>query len=760
MIQDSQRNPSAGADAVSAGLNGVQRQAVEHAGGPLLILAGAGSGKTRVLTRRVAHLVRARGIAPERILALTFTNKAAGEMAARIEALLAQPVRGLWVGTFHAICLRWLRRHAVEAGYRPGLSVFDADDQRALVRRLLKAEGFSETPRAARDALAVISRAKCRAETPAEVSAAARAPAQMLAARIYAAYQEALRSQNAADFDDLLLGVLRLFETRPAIAEAYARQFLHVLVDEYQDTNHVQFRLVQRLAQIHRNIFVVGDDDQSIYGWRGADISNIIDFREHFPEATVLRLEQNYRSTAAVLALANSVIAHNTSRWEKSLWTERQGGRKPELFLAGDEDEEAQEVARRIAAAVATGRTRHGEIAVFYRTHAQSRPFEDAFLRSQIPYVLVGGVYFYQRREVKDLLSYLRVLANPADEVSLERALGAPRRGIGEQSIAALLAAARAQGADALAVAAGGEIPGVRGKAREALAGFARAMLAWRARLTEPPELILSEIIAAVDYRGHLEQQGGDWEERAANVEELLAGARLYSSTHGGGVAGYLDQVSLLTDLDSLKENGDHVTLMTVHNAKGLEFPRVYVTGLEEGLFPHISAFDDRAEMEEERRLFYVACTRAMDELTLSACLLRRRFNAAAGGVSRFVGEITPGLYEETDLGSVAWLAPRGPEARADAPAGRPQARPGARGASAAARRGGRGRVPGRQSDEGAGESDDLEHPMVGRRVFHATFGPGIVVAAEGRGERARVTVRFHSGATRKVVGGYLEWEP
>jgi len=756
MIQDSQHEQGTGSDAVTAGLNAVQRQAVEHPGGPLLILAGAGSGKTRVLTRRVAHLVRARGVAPERILALTFTNKAAGEMAARIEALLAQPARGLWVGTFHAICLRWLRQHAAAAGYRPGLSVFDADDQRALVRRLLKDEGFSETPRAARDALGVISRAKCRAETPEEVSAAARTPAQMLAARVYSAYQRALREQNAADFDDLLLGVLRLFETQAEIADAYARQFVHVLVDEYQDTNHVQFRLVQRLAQTHRNIFVVGDDDQSIYGWRGADVSNIIDFREHFPEATVLRLEQNYRSTAPVLALANAVITHNTSRWEKSLWTERQGGGKPELFLASDEDEEAQEVARRVAAAVSAGKSRYGEVAVFYRTHAQSRPFEDAFLRSQIPYVLVGGVYFYQRREVKDLLSYLRVLVNPDDEVSLARALSAPRRGIGEQSLAALLAAARARGGDALAVAAGGEIAGVRGKAREALAEFARAMLAWRARLDEPPELILSEIITGVDYRGHLEQQGGDWEERAANVEELLAGARLYSSTRGGGVAGYLDQVSLLTDLDNLKENNDHVTLMTAHNAKGLEFPRVFVTGLEEGLFPHISAFDDRAEMEEERRLFYVACTRAMDELTLSACLMRRRFNAAAGGVSRFVGEITPGLYEETELGSVAWSTPRRSHARVEAPVDRPAARP----RSATGRRAAPARAGGAPGAREVAESDDLDHPMVGRRVFHAAFGPGIVVAAEGRGERARVTVRFHSGSTRKVVSGYLEWEP
>jgi DNA helicase-2/ATP-dependent DNA helicase PcrA len=466
-----------------------------------------------------------------------------------------------------------------------------------------------------------------------------------------------------------------------------------------------------------------------------------------------VKLEQNYRSTAPILALANAAIRHNTSRWEKSLWTERGGGRKPELFLAGDEDEEAEEVARRVARAASTGGGRLGDIAVFYRTHAQSRPFEDAFLRSQIPYVLVGGVYFYQRKEVKDLLSYLRVLANPSDRVSLERALSAPRRGIGEQSVAALFAAAAAQGADPLAIAASGPVPGVRGKAGEQLLTFARAMLAWRARLAEPPELILSEIITAVEYKGYLEQQGEDWEERAANVEELLAGARLYSSTHGGGVPEYLDQVSLLTDLDSLKENNGHVTLMTAHNAKGLEFPRVFVTGLEEGLFPHISALDDKAEMEEERRLFYVACTRAMDELTLSACLMRRRFNAAAGGVSRFVGEIEPGLYEETDLGSAAWSGPARRRARGQEPSTGERR-------DTARSRGRGGEAPTRDAVETGAQSDDLDHPLVGRRVFHATFGPGIVVGAEGRGVGARVTVRFHSGTTRKLVSSYLEWEP
>ena len=728
-----------GADMLTS-LNPVQREAVLHAGGPLLILAGAGSGKTRVLTRRIASLVRERGVIPERILALTFTNKAAGEMARRVEELLQQPVRGLWIGTFHSLCLRWLRRHAHAAGYRPGLSVFDADDQRALIRRLLKAEGFEEKPRSARDALAVISRMKSRGQGPAEALAAAQTPAQRIAAKIYDAYQRSLKEQNAADFDDLLLVTHRLFEESAGIADAYARQFQHVLVDEFQDTNHVQFRIVERIARAHRNIFVVGDDDQSIYGWRGADVTNIIDFKERFPDATVLRLEQNYRSTGAILALANAAIRRNESRWKKELWTEREAGEKPVFFLASDEDEEAEEIARRIS----EGTGKRGEISVFYRTHAQSRPLEDAFLRSNIPYVLVGGVYFYQRREVKDLIAYLRVLVNPRDEVSLRRALAVPRRGIGEKSILLLLAAARAQGNDPLEAAAQAPPESMRGRARQNLEAFAKALLVWRARMAEPPELILNEIIDEIGYRQHLEKQGADWEERAENVAELIAGARLFSSAHGGGVPEYLDQISLLTNLDGLDQNEDRVTMMTVHNAKGLEFPHVFVTGLEEGLFPHVSAYEDHAEMEEERRLFYVACTRAMDHLTLSASLLRRHVNAAAGGVSRFVGEIEPELYEESELRSSRWARPRMRSSH------------------------GREAVPAYTAHKPAVQdvsaemppSDSLDHPSVGRRVFHSTFGPGIVIAAEGRGDRARVTVRFHTGATKKLVSGYLEWEP
>jgi DNA helicase-2/ATP-dependent DNA helicase PcrA len=710
---------------LTAGLNPVQHRAVVLEGSPGLVLAGAGSGKTRVLTRRIAWLIRERGVAPHRLLAVTFTNRAAGEMRERVEALLGFPARGLWIGTFHAICLRWLRRHAREAGYAPDLSVYDSDDQRTLLRGLLKEDGFDATPRRARELLAIISRWKNRGEGHEAAAAEARAPAQQIAARFYRRYQEGLRARNAVDFDDLLLGAHRLFQAHPEIADAYAEQFTHVLVDEYQDTNHVQFLLVERLARRHRNLFVVGDDDQSIYGWRGAEVKNILDFREHFPEATVLYLEQNYRSTQTILDLANAVIARNPDRWPKRLWTERAAGTRPQFFLGADEDEEAEEVARRVSeAARADGQLRG--IAIFYRTHAQSRPLEDALLRRRVPYRLIGGVRFYERKEVKDLLAYLRALVNPRDEVALRRAVGVPRRGIGEAGAAAWLTESAARDADPLETAATGALDGVGPRGRAGLAEFGNLMLAWRARLAEPPERILGEIVERSRYEAYLEEQGGDWEERRANVRELVEGARLFSSQAEGGVREYLDQVSLLTSADLADEKADAVTLMTAHNAKGLEFPRVFVVGLEEGLFPHASSLDDPAELAEERRLFYVACTRAMETLFLSASALRRRYSSGGGGVSRFVIEIPEGLLEVAPGGDVP---PR-------------------------AASGGRTLVP-----EGEAPADPEEHPLVGRRVHHATFGQGIVIAAEGRGAEAHVTVRFHGGRSRKVLGSYLEWE-
>jgi len=724
-------------------LNPVQRRAVTHEGGALLVLAGAGSGKTRLLTHRIAWLVRERGVDPGRILAVTFTNKAAGEMRARLAELLAGSLSGLWIGTFHALCLRWLRLHAAAAGYSAQPSVLDQEDQLALVRELLKGEGFDDGPRRARELHALIGRAKNRAESAEEFAAAARTPAARLAARLYALYEAALRERNAVDFDDLLLGALRLFERHAEIADRYAERFEHVLVDEYQDTNHVQFRLLERLARRHRRIAVVGDDDQSIYGWRGADVRNILDFKRHFPEPTVLTLDQNYRSTRPILEFAHEVIRHNADRWDKRLWTEREGGALPEFRLAADEDEEAEAVLEKIESLRRRGERRWSDIALFYRTHAQSRPVEEACLRRGVPYQIVGGVHFFARREVKDLLSYLRLLVFPRDEAALARALSAPRRGVGPRSLAALREEARAFDGDLLRAAAAGGGAGLRAAAALRQFGEMMLVLVWRDRLDEPPERILGEIVERTGFERHLEEQGDDGQERLANVRELLESARLFSSRESeAGVAEYLDQASLMAGVDLLPEGADAITLMTVHNAKGLEFPVVFVVGLEEGLLPHASALEDTAELAEERRLFYVACTRAREELHLSASEERRRYSPSVGGLSRFMAEVSRDRYRIVPVGGGAGAA-RG---------GWGGARPHAGTAS-----GLRGWGKGAGAREAA--IDPGEHPLVGRRVHHASFGSGLVTAAEGAGDRMRITVRFHSGATRKVLKSYLEWE-
>ncbi len=727
--------PSQEKDSILDSLNDEQRRAVTHPGGPLLILAGAGSGKTRVLTHRVAWLIRQEGVSPDRILAVTFTNKAAGEMRERIAGLLGLPVRGLWIGTFHSVCLRLLRSHAREAGFEEGLSVFDREDQLGLLKRTMKDLGLDASMQRVRDMAALIGRAKNEAKDADAYEAEADTPARRQVAKVFRAYQDALRQQNAADFDDLLLLAYRMLSRNEALADAYSRHFMHVLVDEYQDTNHVQFRIVELLARRHRNIFVVGDDDQSIYGWRGADVRNILEFKEHFPEATVIRLEQNYRSTPQILAIANAAISANKRRWTKRLWTRRPGGDLPAVFVAVDEDEEAEEVTRRIQAAVSSGRFRYRDIAVFYRTHAQSRPLEDALLRAGVPYVVVGGIYFYQRKEVKDLLAYLRVLVNPKDATSLARALGVPRRGVGEQSIARLLEEARRSGRDPLEIAAGSPPEAIRGKARRALMEFASFMLELRRRVSEPPERILGEILERIDYVSHLKDTAPDWEERAENVVELLESARQFSATSGGGVREYMDTVSLLSEIDTVELGSDAVSLMTAHNAKGLEFGCVFVVGLEEGLFPHASSLYDEAELEEERRLFYVACTRAKERLVLSASTIRRRLSSSYGGVSRFLLELPEDLYEETPVGGDA-----SEEGSSDSVSRMDVWRGGPDG-------------------PGGWRDDPFENPLVGRRVFHESFGAGIVVEADGVGEGAKVVVSFNSGERKKLIARFLEWE-
>jgi DNA helicase-2/ATP-dependent DNA helicase PcrA len=714
-------------------LNAEQRVAVEHPGGPVLVVAGAGSGKTRVLTARVARLL-AQGVPPDRVLAFTFTNKAAGEMRERIERAVGEVARRLWVGTFHATALRLLRREEPVAGLPAGFVIYDRDDQDDLLREVVKRLELPEGQYRLAVLAARIGDAKNALVSPAEVEAVAVTPFERNVARAYGLYQQLLRENAALDFDDLIAETVGLFRRRPEVLERYARRFEHVLVDEYQDTNHAQFRLVAALAGVHGNLFVVGDEDQSIYGWRGADLRNVLDFERAFPGARVLRLEQNYRSTARILRAANAVIRNNRSRKEKTLWCEREEGAPLRFVLCADESEEARWLARRVRERRAAGKPL-GECAILYRTNAQSRALEVTLRQQGLPYKLVGGVSFFQRREVKDLLAYLRVATQPADALSFFRVWNTPRRGLGPGVRARVEERAVAEGLPPLEALRRLVLEGAL--SRSARAG-AEAFLALadelRGRLADPVDQLLERVLDATGYLDHLEDGlDRDPADRRGNVEELLAAAAQFATERpGDGVAAFLAECSLLTDADRVPEGADACLLLTAHNAKGLEFDTVFVCGLEEGIFPHASALDDAAELEEERRLFYVALTRARDEVLLSAAAYRRRFDGAGGGaVSRFVAEIPAELVEREEG------LPELPRA---------ERRP--RGAAWD----GEGGLAYRTSSRLAG--------AVGREVYHEKFGRGRVVAAEEGLDDIKYTVRFADQKEHKVLGRFLQGVP
>ncbi len=758
-------------------LNDRQRDAVLHGDGPLLVLAGAGSGKTRVLTHRVAHLVHERGLDPRHILAFTFTNKAAREMKQRIIALIGD-VPGLWIGTFHAICLRILRAHPELVERTTSFSIYDADDQIALIKACLKAAELSE--REYRPALvqAKISHAKNNLVDHAAFDAAAGSVFERTVARLYREYDRRLRAANAFDFDDLILRTIELFRREPAVLTGYAARFHHVLVDEYQDTNHAQYVLIALLASGSRNLAVVGDDDQSIYGWRGADIGNILSFEESYPDARVIRLEQNYRSTKTILRAANHVVAHNIGRKPKELWTDNSAGESIRLWMFPDEEHEAEAVVGEIRRLVAAQDIGYRDAVVLYRTHAQSRPLEATLRRHGIAYDLVGGISFYERKEVKDILAYLRVLDNPGDDVSLARIVNVPKRGIGPTSLDRLAYFARAEGIGLRAAGARlRDIPELGTAARRHCADF----FALLDRLGDAADLPAAEriiaVIDAVHYLDYLAEEDSETAgARRENLDELVAAAAHYAEVTGdSSVAGFLAEVALVAAVDRMSEEGERVTLMTAHNAKGLEFPVVFVVGLEQGLFPHASAFDDPRQLEEERRLFYVALTRAMRRVILSAARERRRMGGIMGAeISDFVRELPADVLEVMDFSGyeAGYRSTRG-GAYADR-------RPGA----AALRRGGGepgagapgmprryrpdhaspGVAPrsGRAPDESERRivEPDLEQGwtrVVGARVHHAQFGPGVVVGQEGYGPEARLTVRFAGGITKRVVARFLE---
>jgi DNA helicase-2/ATP-dependent DNA helicase PcrA len=726
------------ADALLEGLNPEQREAVQATEGPLLVLAGAGSGKTRVLTNRIAWLIGVCGIAPEAILAVTFTNKAAGEMRERVVKLLGPDAEGVWLSTFHSSCVRILRREIGHLGRSRGFVIYDEDDTLSLVREALRRHG-RDPKEEARALRWRIDQWKNAGLLPA--AAAERAPdlESEAAAEVYTTYQRLLAEANALDFGDLLLLAVELFDRFPAVLRHYQERWQYVLVDEYQDTNRVQYRLVNQLAGGHRNLCVVGDVDQSIYGWRGADVRNILDFERDFPDAKVVKLERNYRSTQRILSGAGAVVENNPGRPAKRMVTDRGAGERIAVYAGRDDRDEAQFVVRGILEAVREGGRSFGQCAVFYRTNAQSRPIEEELLKYDVPYVVVGGVRFYERAEVKDALAYLRLLVNPADAAAVRRIVNRPARGVGKATLERAGALAEERGLsllDGLRAFAASE----SGRAGTAVRGFLTLLdaLAGEVLRASPAEAI-ARVLERSGYLRALETEATpEAEARLENLRELLLGAEDFSAADAEDADGrsaleqFLDQVALVSDLDSAELRDDRVSLMTVHSAKGLEFPVVYVVGLEEGIFPHQASSQDPRALEEERRLCYVAMTRAMERLTLCWAHERRRYGSRSFGTpSRFLREIPAELIER--LG-----APSFETRDADRPAYD---------------------YSYDQRPSRAGEGGDEAGVVRGMRVRHPIFGAGTVLEVSGSGRDLALRIRFDRAGVKKIVARYANLE-
>jgi DNA helicase-2/ATP-dependent DNA helicase PcrA len=713
-------------------LNAEQRRAVETTEGPLLVVAGAGSGKTRVLTHRIAYLIGGCGIPPDSILAVTFTNKAAGEMRDRVEKLLGPAAEGVWLATFHSVCVRILRRDIGQLGFPRGFAIYDDSDSRALVKEALRRHGLDprvEDPR--RMAWRIDRWKNAGLDSTAAQEAASDFEAER-AAEIYATYQRLLVEVGALDFGDLLLRTTELFKRFPEVLAHYRRRWQYVLVDEYQDTNRVQYDLIQQVAGEHRNLCVVGDPDQSIYAWRGADIRNILDFEADYPDAKVVRLELNYRSTQPILEGASAVVSNNLARKERALYTDREGGEPIELYEAVDDREEARHVVRQIVTGVREGGRPYGHFAIFYRTNAQSRIFEEELLQYDIPYAVVGGVRFYDRAEVKDALAWLRLLRNPADAMALRRVVNKPARGIGKGTL---------DRADALAQERETTLlEGLRllaeSGASTRTAPRIRSFLELLERLHEEildtgPADAIGRVLDRSGYLAALEKEGSpESEARIENLRELIGAADDFSRANAGHpdeerseLDFFLDQVALVSDLDSYDRRDDCVSLMTVHTAKGLEYPVVFVVGLEEGMFPHSASLRDDRDVEEERRLCYVAMTRAMERLILTCAGQRFRFGTRSYGVpSRFLSEIPDSVL----------ASPRG---------------------AAAA-----GSAVDASLDYSYGQ---LETPELSRglRVRHPVFGPGTVVAVSGSGPGQKLRILFERAGVKTVMVRFANLE-
>jgi len=632
------------------GLNPQQREAAAHVSGPVLVLAGAGSGKTRVLIHRFAHLVST-GVDPSRILAITFTNKAAGEMKSRLAGVLDGLARDAWVSTFHSACVRILRRDYDKIGGKRNFTIFDTDDQLTVVRESLKELNLNDKKYSPHAVLATISRAKNSLRNPAEMSGGAAGFFEERCAEVYRIYQRKLRESGALDFDDILFETVRLFRERADVLEYYQGLFRYILVDEYQDTNRAQYEIVRMLAARHRNVFVVGDDDQGIYKFRGADIRNILEFERDYPDSKVVKLEQNYRSTQSILDAAWHVIKHNASRMEKRLWTDSGLGQPVIYYRSPDQTSEAVFVAGEIRRLRDAFGLAFSSFAILYRTHAQSRAFEQVFPTMNVPYSIVGGLRFYERKEIKDILAYVRLVRNPADAVSLRRAIGSPKRGIGERTVEKVISYASREGIAPLnAMGRAGEIEDLQPSAARRVEAFGEMMGSLAGSLEKGLFLLIDDILDRTGYLASLEAEGSiEAMSRVENLKELLNVAREFEgSAVEGAVDAFLEYVALTTDQDSYDDVQDTVSMMSLHTAKGLEFPVVFVVGMEEGVFPHMRAMGDEAELEEERRLCYVGMTRAKDLLYLTGARDRMMYGEMMPAIeSRFIKEIPARLLSK-----------------------------------------------------------------------------------------------------------------
>ena len=772
-------------------LNGPQREAVVTIDGPLLVLAGAGSGKTRVLTYRIANLIENHGVAPWEILAITFTNKAAAEMRERLAGLVGPRCRGMWVSTFHSMCVRILRADAERLGFTRNFTIYDVDDQKRLYKEIMAELDIDPKRFPANALMNRISTAKNELVVPGDFENQASDPVGKVAARVYARLQERLKAANAFDFDDLLRYAYLLLKNHEDVRAAYQQRFRYLMVDEYQDTNHAQYAITQLLAEGHKNIMVVGDDDQSIYSWRGADLRNILEFEQDYPNAHVVKLEQNYRSVGNVLAAANAVIANNQHRKQKKLFTASEDGEKINVYLASDERDEGRWIAGEIEKQRAAGLT-YNQVAVFYRTNAQSRMLEDMLLRAGVPYRIVGGTRFFDRAEIRDVMAYLPLIVNPADDIAAKRVVNVPRRGIGKTTIERIEQFGREMDMPFIEAAELAIVdPELRASTRQSVASFVGLINEARTYggdLRKVIEAVIdkSGLIGALQAENTDEARG-----RIENIQEFLGVVDEFVSTHddedadyaapttggddgaaadaaptrvlrGDSLADFIEWVRLRTDLDTVAEDGNAVTLMTVHSSKGLEFDCVFVAGMEETLFPHMNSVGDAASIEEERRLAYVAITRARKRLFLTCASQRQIFGqASANPMSRFIQEIPSELRQSSGVGS-AGFSGTGWEKRGS--------RRGIAGSGAEA---GEGRVFGRSSASGsAGRSDRrpsvrseaYARPEAGKKaaakmafatgdsVDHKTFGRGKVTKVDGD----TLYVKFaKSGQTKKLLKDY-----